>query len=94
MPFYQKLKESIDAQDAIQMAVVSFETVPIRHGYLHQHAIQVDENEIFQLKKGATRLSGTPTILLVDQNGTVKSSMIGRLPPEKENQLLATLAKS
>jgi hypothetical protein len=95
MPFYQKLKDAIDSRKTkVQMAVVSFEPLPVTRGYLQQHAIQLGEEEIFQLKEGETRLSGTPTILLVDQKGVVKSSMMGKLPPEKESQLLATLAKS
>jgi hypothetical protein len=36
------------------------------------------------------RVRGTPTILLVDRNGIVQNVWVGKLPIEKENEVIAT----
>jgi hypothetical protein len=51
----------------------------------------VEINEIKQLTPGAIRVQGTPTILLVNNAGVVTEEWLGKLPPEKESEVLSRL---
>jgi thioredoxin-related protein len=87
MPFYRRLQEAVKARGPkIRIAVVSFEKVPVTRNYLQQHQISTDE--IYELPRSVTRLNATPTLLLVDRGGAVKLSVVGALPPDREDELL------
>ena len=61
----------------------------VRQGqtYLNQLGVAVDEVRQFQM--GAIGVRGTPTLILVDNQGVVKESWIGKLPEAKEADVMA-----
>ncbi|HYG09298.1 MAG TPA: hypothetical protein VD835_04935, partial [Pyrinomonadaceae bacterium] len=54
--------------------------------YLSDHGITVDE--IRQAVQGAEYARATPTLMIVDNSGSVVESWVGKLPPEKEAEVL------
>jgi hypothetical protein len=55
--------------------------------YLGKLGVVVDE--VRQSTLGAIGVSGTPTLLLVDNKGAVKQSWLGKLSPDKETEVLS-----
>lgn len=47
--------------------------------------------EVRQAALDALSVGGTPTIIVADAGGKVTGVWLGKLPPEKENEVLATL---
>jgi hypothetical protein len=47
--------------------------------------------EIWQAQPAKLNVQGTPTILLVDNQGVVQHVWLGKLPANQEKDLLATL---
>jgi hypothetical protein len=44
-----------------------------------------------QAPLSAVGVSGTPTLLLIDGGGAIKESWVGKLPPDKETEVLSRL---
>lgn len=57
--------------------------------YLKGEGVAVDE--VRQAVLPDLEINGTPTLLIVDQSGRVKSVWPGKLPAERENEVLAKL---
>lgn len=85
-PFYQKLAQMKTGRgnDARLIAVMP-QTVSEAQAYLSEHHISVDE--VRQANLDTVNVRGTPTLVLVDRNGTVVDSWKGKLPPEKETEV-------
>jgi hypothetical protein len=41
---------------------------------------------------GALNISGTPTAILIDDNGTVRDFWIGKLPQDQERQVIQAVS--
>jgi hypothetical protein len=90
MPFYRRLVEAAHAKGSkVKLAAVSFEAVSVTRKYLEQHQVGIDD--VHTLSTGSTRLNGTPTLLLLDRRGIVQMTMIGKLPPDREDAVLAKI---
>lgn len=57
--------------------------------YLSDLGIAVDE--VRQATPASLWVRGTPTLLLVNKDGVITSSWRGKLPPEKELEVMARL---
>jgi thioredoxin-related protein len=57
--------------------------------YLDKLGIEV--SDVRQLQTGALGVTGTPTLILVNNEGAVVNSWVGRLPAEKEVEVLSSL---
>ena len=57
--------------------------------YLSDHGIEVDEARQSQLTE--IHASGTPTLMLVDQNGNILKTWVGKLPESKEQEVLLSI---
>jgi hypothetical protein len=64
---------------------------PVSEGQTYLKGLGVDINDIKQLPAAAIRIRGTPTILLVDVSGVVTEEWLGKLPSEKEDEVLRRL---
>jgi hypothetical protein len=64
---------------------------PVSDGQKYLNGLGVEINDIKQLTPGGIRIQGTPTILLVNNAGVVTEEWLGKLPPEKENEVLSRL---
>jgi hypothetical protein len=57
--------------------------------YLKKLGVEV--GEVRQVSMGALGLSGTPTLILVDGNGTVSNFWVGKLSQDGESDVLSYL---
>lgn len=88
--FYQRLKKE-RPEDAPKVVAVFSQAEDEAMKYLDSNKLIVDG-----LVNGSLRsigVTGTPTLLLVDENGVVTDSWRGKLSPEKEKEVLAKLTK-
>jgi peroxiredoxin len=86
VPFYQRLAQ----QKALRKNARLIAILPQSHGeaekYLNDHGISVDE--VRQPAPGAAYARSTPTLIIVDKTGSVAGSWVGKLPPEKEAEVM------
>jgi thioredoxin-related protein len=88
-PFYQKISKDHGDTRLIAMfpqANTEGET------YLEKLGVRVDE--VRQVSFTELGITGTPTLLLIDNAGKVTNMWEGALPPEKENEILGRLRKT
>jgi thioredoxin-related protein len=86
--FYQKLVQQCERQHVRSIAVLP-QPVADGEAYLKKQGISV--NEIRQADLSTLQVNGTPTLLLVDGKGVVKNVWIGKLPDDKEKEVLAKI---
>jgi len=87
--FYRRLAKVRAEQNAIRMIAVLPQTVGDGQKYLNSLDVSVDE--VRQAPLNALGIRGTPTLLLVNNAGIVTDIWIGKLPPEKEDEVLNRL---
>jgi hypothetical protein len=81
--FYQKLAQS--KGDARLIAVLP---QPVEDGQKYLEKLGVSVDEVKQSSLDKLGVSGTPTLLLIDDSGTVKALWVGKLLPEQETAVL------
>ena len=84
--FYKTLVQS---KNATRLIAVLPQSPDEGKNYLQSLGVTVDEIKQLSLDKLGVR--GTPTLLLVDDYGLVKNSWVGKLPPDKESEVIASL---
>jgi thioredoxin-related protein len=89
MPFYKKLTEIAKTRGKTKVVAVFPDPLDDSTQYLNRQSVIVDE--IKQSGLTDIKVRGTPTILLVDKDGKIQNSWIGKLPPEKEFEVLDRL---
>lgn len=85
-PFYQKLAGQRAERGEVRLVVVTPQSVDEARRYLSEHNVAVDE--IRQASLNSINVRGTPTIITADKNGAVTRSWTGKLPPEKETEVM------
>lgn len=88
-PFYQKLAQQKAQRGGVRLITVMPQTVNEAQHYLSEHNISVDE--VRQTSLNTVNVRGTPTLIVVDNAGAVVQSWVGKLPPEKEAEVIARL---
>lgn len=87
--FYRRLvEEAHKSQVAVQAVMPQAQKEAT--AFLTGMGVSVDK--LVSLSPGAIGVRGTPTVLLVDDAGKVTGAWPGKLPPERETELLARLA--
>jgi len=86
--FYRQLVKQCEAHGVRTIAVLP-QTVNEAQAYLAGKGFRVDE--VRQSSLLALEITGTPTLLLIDGQGKVERVWFGKLPPEKEKDVLAKL---
>jgi thioredoxin-related protein len=88
MPFYKDLLEKTPAKGVKMVAVLpgSFEESSI---YLKDNGLMIPD--IRQAALNSVNVRGTPTLILVDDKGEVSKSWVGKLPSEKEKEVIDQL---
>jgi hypothetical protein len=84
-PFYRQLVEEC-RRDHVRTIAVLPQPVNEAEAYLKGEGVAVDE--IRQSPLGDLEVPGTPTLLLVDDRGVVDNVWIGKLPSDKEKEVL------
>ena len=88
--FYQRLASEASARKIPLVAVLP-QTIEEGQNYLNSLKVPIDD--IRQASLRSIGVQGTPAVLLVDSNGKVKASWLGKLPPNKESEALNSLAQ-
>jgi redoxin len=88
-PFYKELVQKRAKQGNIHLIAVLPQPVDASRKYLNDLGITVDD--VKQLQPTSIGVDGTPTLLLVNKDGVVTDSWRGKLPPEKEREVMARL---
>ncbi len=85
-PFYQRLAREAGS---VRLVAALPDKVEVGRQYLSELAVPVEE--VRQASPQALGAPGTPTLLLVDGSGVITDSWVGRLPPDKEDEVLSRL---
>lgn len=89
-PFYQKLLREIGKHaDTRLIALFPRGSAIEARKYLNEIGVSISEVREASLEAIGTR--GTPTLVLVDDSGSVKESWLGRLQEDKELEVLSRL---
>lgn len=88
MPFYKTLVEK-SKEKGIQLIAVLPNSREESIQYLKENG--VDIQEVKQAQISEINVIGTPTLILVNNQGEVENSWIGQLPLEKENEVTSNL---
>jgi thioredoxin-related protein len=88
-PFYKRLVQERTQRDTFRLTAVLPQ--PVSDGRTYLNGLGVGIDDIRQISPGAIRIRGTPTLLLVNSAGVVTEEWLGKLPPEKENEVLTRL---
>jgi thioredoxin-related protein len=84
--FYKKLAQERAKHDDTRIIAVLPQDVEAGKTYLNKLGVSVDE--VRQLSLDAIGVRATPTLILVDDKGVVTESWVGKLPAEKESEVL------
>src|SRR5258708_517756 len=87
--FYQRLAQASAKHKEVQLIAALPQDVATGAEYLK--SLGVATKEIRQVDFSTIGVRGTPTLLFVDSKGVVTDSWIGKLPPEKEQEVLSRL---
>lgn len=88
-PFYQRLAQEQARRGGPGLIAVLPQGEGEARKYLSDLGIRVDE--IRRATPKDISVKGTPTLILVDRAGSVVESWVGKLPPDKEAEVLARL---
>ena len=92
-PFYQRLaRDAAAAQSRIRLVAVLPQETSEAKQYLSSLNVPIDE--VKQSALDALGVQGTPTLILVNEKGEVMQSWVGKLPAEKEAEVLRQVAAS
>ena len=84
-PFYQRLAREKAGRTDVRLLASLPQTADESRKYLGEHGIAVDQ--VTQSAPSTAYARATPTLILVDQSGTVIDSWVGKLPPPQEEEV-------
>lgn len=87
--FYKRLAQENIKKKSVQIVAVLPQDLERGKKYLHELGLTVDEIKSLQLNELGVR--ATPTVIMLDVNGKVSESWVGKLPKEKEDEVLSRL---
>lgn len=87
-PFYRRLLHEV-AGGQVRLVAVLPQQIDEAKAYLTSLNVPIDE--IRQAPLSSLGVSGTPTLILVNNTGVVTESWLGKLPPDKEYEVVSRL---
>jgi hypothetical protein len=88
-PFYQQLVRGVAGRPDLQLVAALPQSPEEARQYLNE--IKVPIAEVIQANLGSLKVRGTPTLLLVDNTGTITNVWFGKLPLDKQSEVLSRL---
>ena len=85
-PFYRQLAE---AHENTQLIAVLPQ--PVTEGRRYVNGLGLEVDDVLQVPLNSINVSGTPTLLLVNRDGDVMGTWVGRLPADQEAEVLTQL---
>jgi hypothetical protein len=88
-PFYQQLIKQTSARSDIKLVALVPQAVSEGKQYLEE--IGVDIADVRQVSPSQINVGGTPTLILVNNEGVATDVWAGKLPPDTESKVLSKL---
>ena len=85
-PFYQRLARDLAKRSDIRLVAVFPQDVGAGKKYLEDLGVPV--GQVIQASLNSLQVQGTPTLVIVNKNGTVTQSWVGKLDSERESQVM------
>ena len=89
--FYRRLNKDGVVRKQTRFIAVLPGSRPDSQGYLNRENVNVDEIKQTDLRLIGVR--GTPTLLLVNNEGVITQSWVGKLSPERERDVISALRR-
>lgn len=86
--FYQKLVPPALSNGVQVIAVLP---QPVSDGSSYLQKLGVNVSKILQSPLDSLEVSGTPTLLVVDHHGRIQKAWVGKLGPDREREVIASL---
>lgn len=90
--FYKKLVQERAKRNDVRIIAVLPQEVSVARAYLNKLGVSVDD--VIQSPLNIVGVKGTPTLILVDDEGVIRGSWVSKLPAEKELEVLNRLRES
>lgn len=85
-PFYRQLVDKAKQDPNVRIVAIFPEGEDSAKDLLKKEGVQIDE--VYSGSLESIGVIATPTIMLVNQDGTITDSWLGKLPAEKENDVV------
>jgi rhodanese-related sulfurtransferase/thiol-disulfide isomerase/thioredoxin len=92
IPFYKKLVNETQGHQRVRLLVVMPTEVGIAQSYLK--SVGLPMLEVKQATQQSLGVPGTPTLILVNNQGSIINAWVGKLDPKQELEVLAQLFSS
>lgn len=89
-PFYQQLMSALANQKQVKTVALLPQPVNVSQEYLDKN-LHIHVDETVQASLPSIGIAGTPTLLLVDNNGIIKNLWLGKLRPQQESEVFRRL---
>jgi hypothetical protein len=93
-PFYQKLqqqKQKLQQQKPNNVRLVAVFPQPVEDSRNYLNRLGVTVSDVVQSSLASVGVSGTPTLLLIDNEGSVTDSWVGRLSDSEVARIIAQI---
>lgn len=87
--FYKQIAHLSKANGDMRLIVVSSQPKIEVKAFFDERELEIDE--VIQTHLTELSINGTPTLVLVDSHGLVQKLLVGRLPLEREKEVLEAL---
>jgi thiol-disulfide isomerase/thioredoxin len=91
-PFYQRLARETARKSGVHLVAVLPQDVAEGSKYLNSLGVPIED--VRQAQLDALGVSGTPTLILIDDKGVVMKSWVGKLSGDREAEVLDQLHAS
>jgi hypothetical protein len=88
-PFYQQLIKQTSARNDIKLVALLPQSISESKQYLKE--IGIDIADVRQVSPGQINVGGTPTLILVNNEGVASDVWAGKLPADEESKVLSKL---
>jgi thioredoxin-related protein len=89
MPFYQRLAKELSNQTKTRLVAVLPQSLEESKQYLKENKVEI--NDVLQASPNSVGVRGTPTLVLIDNDGIVQEQWVGKQSPAKEESVIARL---
>lgn len=87
-PFYKHLIESVKSKNIKLVAVIPTD---IKESRTHLDKLGLTNLDVKQASLESIQVDGTPTLILVNDKGEITNYWVGKLPPDKESEVINKL---
>lgn len=88
-PFYDRLIKKLSESNSTKLVAVFPHSVEQGRAFLKEHSLEIAQ--VMRVDLASARILGTPNIYLADERGVIKNAWPGKLPTEKEAEVLSKL---